>query len=156
MICNRCNEEKELKDFPKELKYCKLCFNKKQRERRKENNNKITLKYEKTKQGFLMRLYRNMLSRITGVQKKKHHLYQNKSLLEKIDFYNWAINNIDFHILFQNWENNNYDRKLTPSVDRIDSDKGYSLDNIEWVTHSENSRRGAISKKRKYENLAHK
>ena len=155
MICSKCNEEKELSNFSKGLKCCKLCYNKKQREKRKENNNKTTLKYEKTKRGFLMRLYRNMLSRITGVQKKKHYLYQNKSLLEKIDFYNWAINSIDFHILFQNWENNNYNRKLTPSVDRVNSSKGYSLDNIEWVTHSENSRRASISKKRKHENLAY-
>jgi hypothetical protein len=155
MICSKCNEEKELSNFSKGLKCCKLCYNKKQREKRKENNNKTTLKYEKTKRGFLMRLYRNMLSRITGVQKKKHYLYQNKSLLEKVDFYNWAINSIDFHILFQNWENNNYNRKLTPSVDRVNSSKGYSLDNIEWVTHSENSRRASISKKRKHENLAY-
>ena len=58
-----------------------------QRERRKNNGNASTKKYEKTKNGFLMRCYRNMKSRITGVQKQKAHLYVGKSLLEKELFY---------------------------------------------------------------------
>ena len=31
---------------------------------------------------------------------------------------------------------------LAPTVDRIDPERGYSFGNMEWVTHSENSRRG--------------
>ena len=38
--------------------------NEKQRLSRKLNNNLHTKKYEKTKKGFLVRLYRNMLSRV--------------------------------------------------------------------------------------------
>lgn len=113
-----------------------------QRERRKETNNATTKKYEKTKKGKLMRMYRNMKSRIEGIQFKKAHLYKGKDLLDKDDFYRWALSNADFHRLFCEWELSGYDRKLAPSVDRIDSSKGYTLDNMEFVTHSENSRRG--------------
>ena len=117
-----------------------------QREYRKLTNNASTKKYEKTKKGFLMRLYRNMLSRVTGVHREKYHLYKGKGILHRQDFYQWALASGKFHALFNEWEISNYDRKLTPSVDRIDSSCGYTLDNIEWVTHSENSRRGAIKR----------
>ncbi len=116
-----------------------------QKKYRKLTNNKTTKKYEKTKNGFLMRLYRNMQSRVLGIQKKVTHLYKNKSLLERSDFYKWALESEDFEKLFSAWEKSHYDRKLTPTVDRIDSSKGYELDNIRWLTHSENSRLGAIT-----------
>jgi 4-alpha-glucanotransferase len=121
----------------------------KQRERRKLNGNADTKKYEKTKRGFLMRLYRNMQSRVEGVQKLKQHLYKDKSLLDRETFYHWAMYDEAFHGLFRQWEESNYSRKLTPSVDRINSASGYSIENMEWITHSENSRRGAVSRHEK-------
>lgn len=117
-----------------------------QRARRKANGNADVHKYEKTKRGFLMRLYRNMQSRIKGVQTTKAHLYVGLNLLAREHFYCWSMDDPTFHMLFAVWEDSNYDRKLTPSVDRIDSTEGYHIDNMEWVTHSENSRRGAKSK----------
>ena len=113
--------------------------NAKQRERRQKDGNKLTKKYEKTPNGFLMRLYRNMQSRITGVQSAKHHLYEGKTLLSREDFYTWAKNSDEFYLLFDAWELSGYDRKLTPSVDRIKAELGYELTNIRWVTHSYNS-----------------
>ena len=104
------------------------------------------MKYEKTRKGFLMRLYRNMKSRTSGVQKMKYHLYEGKSLLPKEDFYAWAIDHREFNRLFDDYEASGYERRLAPSVDRIDSSRGYSLDNMEWVTMSENSRRGSINR----------
>lgn len=120
-------------------------INARQREYRNRTKNLSTIKYEKTVNGFLVRLYRNMKSRISGVQKLKHHLYKNKELLNKDDFYAWAKSSPDFNLLFNNWTDSHYDRKLTPSVDRVDSSVGYLLSNMVWVTHSENSRRGSIS-----------
>lgn len=120
--------------------------NKKQRDLRKANGNAYSRAYEKTKNGFLMRMYRNMQSRIEGIQKAKHHLYEGKELLPRGKFYGWAKCNETFDRLFNDWEKSGYDRKLTPSVDRIDSSKGYILSNMEWVTHSENSRRGSLNK----------
>jgi hypothetical protein len=116
-----------------------------QRHYRAMNGNATTKKYEKTVNGFLMRLYRNMQSRISGVQKQKFHLYEGKELLTRNDFYGWAKKQKAFFKLFEQWEKSGYERKLAPSIDRIDSTKGYSIDNMEWVTHSENSRRGAKS-----------
>lgn len=120
--------------------------NEKQKEYRKNNNNLCTKKYEKTVNGFLMRMYRNMKSRVVGVQKNKYHLYKGKEILDKNIFYEFAKSNHDFIKLFLNWEHSKYERRLTPSVDRIDPIKGYTLDNIQFITHSENSRRGALNK----------
>lgn len=92
-----------------------------------------------------MRLYRNMESRVSGIQKLKYHLYAGKSLLSREDFYKWAIADESFNSLFKRYEESGYVRKIAPSVDRIDSSKGYELSNMEFITHSENSRRGSLS-----------
>lgn len=153
--CIICGVEQDISEFGRQketrdghVNQCRTCLNERQRTRRKKNGNAITHKYEKTKKGFLMREYRNMQSRVTGVQKKKSHLYLGKELLPRSDFYEWALKQPSFWNLFKVWEHFNYDRKWTPTVDRIDSDRGYVLDNVEWVTHSENSRRGSLSPKR--------
>jgi len=124
-----------------------------QRDRRNEyrrsyrrlNGYAATRKYERTKSGFLMRAYRNMQSRVQGVQWKKAHLYEGLPLLPRADFYAWAEASADFHRLWEEWVAAGHDRRLTPSVDRVDSEKGYAIDNMRWLTHSENSRQGAFN-----------
>jgi len=123
-------------------------INKLQRERRASNNNSDTRKYEKTHKGFAMRLYRNMQSRVDGVQWRKKHLYENLTILPREQFYEWILSNETFLKLFEDYKASGYQRKLAPSVDRLDSLKGYELDNMEIVTMSENSRRGAVSSMR--------
>ena len=118
----------------------------KERRHRKQNNNQCTKKYEKTFNGFIMRMYRNMKSRISGVQQKKCHLYEGKFLLAKEKFYSICSSDPRFLCLFHTWKNSDYDRKLTPSVNRINSKIGYTESNIEFVTHSENSRLGGINR----------
>lgn len=117
-----------------------------QRAYRERTKNSCTNKYEKTVNGFLMRKYRNMQSRVSGVQKLKSHLYKDLYLLPRNEFYAWANWNKEFWNLYNKWVESNYNRKLCPTVDRIDSNKGYLLENMRWVTHSENSRLGAMNK----------
>jgi len=128
---------------------CREEQNKKQREKRAENGNYHTKKYEKTHKGFLVRTYRNMLSRVTGVTKNKNHLYLGLEILDKETFYEWSLNNVYFDLLFYDWVKSDYKRTLTPSIDRIDSKKGYTIDNVRWITFSENCRNGANSRFRK-------
>lgn len=94
-VCVTCNEEQPIDEFRLQpqtkdgrANQCRLCRNKHQREKRKREGNIITRRYEKTPKGFLMRGYRNMQSRVTGVQKKKAHLYLGKELLPRDEFYN--------------------------------------------------------------------
>jgi len=123
--------------------------NRKQREKRALNENYHTKKYEKTKKGFLVRTYRNMLSRVSGVTKNKNHLYLGLEILNKESFYEWSLNNDSFNHLFDVWKSLEYKRTLTPSIDRIDSKKGYILENIQWITFSENCKKGNESRFKK-------
>ncbi len=155
-VCKKCLIEKPVSEFKnhpetrdKLTGSCKSCISAMQREHRSKNKNWDCKKYEKTKNGFLMRLYRNMKSRISGVQKKKFHLYEGKSILGKEQFYELALASVEFNRLFEQYLESGYDRKLAPSVDRKDSSLGYEVDNIEFVTHSENSRRGSVAKGKK-------
>lgn len=120
----------------------------KQRIYRSRTDNRSTKKYEKTHKGFLMRLYRNMESRVNGIQWTKSHLYVGKNLLSRQEFYDWAFNSDEFFHLFMDYTDSGFDRKFAPSVDRKDSSKGYIIENMEWVTMSENSRRGALNKRK--------
>lgn len=117
-----------------------------QKNRRSLNNNQDTKKYEKTLNGYLMRMYRNMKSRVEGVQHKKAHLYLGKELMNKELFYEFAKCSPMFLTLFYQYEKQEYSQKLAPTPDRIDSSKGYTIDNIQWVTHSVNSSRGSNAK----------
>lgn len=144
--CSTCNKHKELEDFHKKssnidgLDYdCKDCANKKIRDRRSDKNNLDTKVYERTKKGKLVRTYRNMLSRVKGILKKKAHLYEGLEILDKESFYEWSLNNNDFNKLFNDWVESDYDLKLSPSIDRKDHLIGYTLSNIRWVTFSFNS-----------------
>lgn len=149
-VCNSCGNFCEFKYLFKksDCKYgyapfCLSCKLIKQQEYRKVDDNFCTKKYEKTINGYLMRTYRNMKSRVTGVQHKKAHLYLGLDILDKESFYAWSLGNEDFHKLFNEYKLREYEMKYAPSIDRKDTTKGYILDNIRWITHSLNSKLGA-------------
>ena len=126
---------------------------KKQRERRKLNGDANTKKYEKTINGLLMRRYRNMETRVLGLGQKKRHLYMGKELMPREVFYEWSLKSPEFNSLYLKWKEGGFDRKISPSVDRIDSAKGYTLDNVRWITFSENCSLGTKAQtgiKKKY------
>ena len=144
--CSTCNLQKSAEDFHKKssildgLEYdCKNCANRKIRDRRKLENNSTTKKYEKTLKGKLVRTYRNMLSRVKGILKNKRHLYEGLEILDKELFYEWSLNNKEYLNLFNVWVESGYSVKFSPSIDRKDHTKGYSIDNIRWVTFEFNS-----------------
>ena len=123
--------------------------NERQRLQRQASGNAYTKRYEKTVNGFLMRAHRNMRSRAFGIQAKKANLYSHiVDVVDRPNFYAWAKSDPSFSELWSQWVASGHDRKLTPSVDRIDSNGDYVLENMQWVTHSENSRRGGASKRR--------
>jgi hypothetical protein len=127
----------------------RLAKNARQREYRRLNCDSHTKKYERTKKGKLMRTYRNMQSRTLGIVKDKAHLYLGMDVLPREDFYNWSLADREFNRLFEVWVKAGYNKKLSPSIDRKDTSKGYTKDNMRWLTHSENSRLGSINRKKK-------
>lgn len=54
----------------------------------------------------------------------------------------WGMESLTYHTLFEQWEASGYLKHLSPSVDRLDDYKTYSLDNIQIVTWQENNDKG--------------
>lgn len=133
---------------------CLKCKAEKQRKLRALNGDVHTKVYEKSLLGYPMRTYRNMLSRVTGVQKKVAHLYQGLEILTKEEFKEWVNGDgrLDYETLHEAWVKSGYEHRLAPSIDRINPDVGYVIGNIRWITQSENSRLGGISSRRKAKN----
>lgn len=96
--------------------------------------------YEKTPSGYLMRSYRNMKSRVEGVQKRKAHLYDGLYILPKEEFKIYEKDNT-FLKLLEEYKKSGWKIGKAPSVDRIYPWFGYHKDNIQWITHQENSSR---------------
>lgn len=118
-------------------------------EERAEAERRWRLKYKRTIPGFLNRVYGRMKGRVSGQPSNKNHLYKDKPLMSKEDFLQWASESPEFHSLFEKYKQEGFKRTLAPSVDRVDSDGGYTMGNVRWLTSSENSRLGSISPKRK-------
>lgn len=146
-ICSDCHQNLPLTRFFKRRNgyfgRCKTCTATKVREARHRNGNVWTKKYERTKNGFLMRKYHHMKGRVEGHDYYLcSYLWAGKEILPREEFYVWAMSNETFHRLFDAWEKSGYEKKLCPSVDRIDGSKGYIMGNMEFVTFSENCKRG--------------
>lgn len=89
--------------------------------------------------GFLANAYHGMNQRVQGRKTGSPHLYLGKPIMPREVFYEWAKNHPDFLKLFKRWVASDNNRKLVPSINRINSSKGYTLDNVEWMTFSQNA-----------------
>jgi hypothetical protein len=63
--------------------------------------------------------------------------------LSRGEFYEWFDKHISEYMeLFKVWEINNFAKKYTPSVDRIDNKVGYIASNLQWLSVSDNTKKG--------------
>lgn len=109
---------------------------------------KTTLARRTQPEAFLRDKYHKMKRRSRG-DCNRPHLYRGIEVLPFEDFKNWSLTDEKFQRLWFNWHLCKFDIRANPSVDRKESDRGYTLDNIQWVTNSENCTSGATSEKRK-------
>lgn len=88
-------------------------------------------KFNRSKDGVVSSIYRGQK---TSSKKRGMHapLYAKKELRE------WLFSQKEFHELFSEWQANDFDSKLKPSVDRLDDYQGYKFSNIRLVTWDEN------------------
>lgn len=88
-------------------------------------------KYGKTKKGLISKLYNTQLDS----SRRRNHTYP----LYTLDEFKMWINSLpSFHSLYENWKDNNYVKRLRPSVDRLDDNYGYSFSNIRLTTWEDN------------------
>lgn len=96
---------------------------------------------------FIGALYSNMNQRVKGKHTRSPHLYKGRSILPREVFKIWARNHVVFLQLYKQWKSCGYDISLTPSVNRINPNSGYTLDNMEWVTFSQNCSMAGATRK---------
>lgn len=97
--------------------------------------------YVKTPKGHVVVKYASIRQRCLGIDRKNPHIYEGLPFLGKKEFYDWALNHPEFLRLYEAYKKSGYRRRLAPSLDRIDSTKGYTLGNMQWVPNYENAAR---------------
>lgn len=99
-----------------------------------------TLKARKKIPGLIKETYRLMVRRVNGESTRCPEIYKGLPICTKEEFFNWANNNNKLQDIHKEWVDSDYNYYLKPSINRIESDKGYTLDNIEFITLIENLR----------------
>lgn len=91
-------------------------------------------KYRQTKRGLISQIYNHQK------QNSKRRGYNNPNYT-KNQLMEWIICQPLFFELFETWEQCNYHKELTPSVDRKDDYKSYTIDNIQLMTWGQNRKK---------------
>lgn len=145
--CIKCGKIKPLADFyphPQmkdgHLNKCKECV--KEYVRNRDARESDLKRYRNNIQRYLDSRYSSLKTRCNG---KGHASYNGRKLLTKDEWNEWTKQQMPrFMELYKAWRNKGFKRKFAPSVDRIDNNKGYEIDNMQWITQSENSKKAMI------------
>ena len=99
---------------------------------------------QRTKEGHIIQLYSSQrkASRLKNYDMPN---YTSKELIT------WCLNQPVYHKLYDNWVKSGFDKKLSPSCDRLDDYKPYSFDNLQIVTWEQNLK-NEWSRRKKGEN----
>ncbi|KKL06398.1 hypothetical protein LCGC14_2596430 [marine sediment metagenome] len=143
--CSKCKEVKPFSEFNKNrnnkdglrfcCKECKMIIDKKYRQTHKKELRQYALQYQKqyfkTIQGHLCRVWHNMLNRCNNPKRSDYKYYGGQGIKVKFntftDFSSYVVNVLKSD-----------PRGLT--IDRIDNNGDYEVDNIRFVTRAENNR----------------
>lgn len=132
-ICKSCKEEKSIEEFYSHqkmtdgrLNICKECVKSRVRNHYKENGDQSALK----EKGVVRVIYKSQ---------KRHQRLRGHGLMPytKSELEDWLYKN-GFKRLYDLWISNGMKSADKPSVDRIDSNLGYSLENIQLGTWQQN------------------
>lgn len=92
---------------------------------------------KKTKRNLIFRIYNHQKD---SCKKRK----MPNPTYSRDDLYDYMMASQKFHILFDTWQSSNYDKNLTPSIDRLDDKISYRMDNIRICTWEENYRKSHL------------
>lgn len=145
--CFICHKKKELSEFythPQmgdgHLNKCKECCKAyaHSRDTREYDRNRHRYKPHR----YLSHRYAMIKERCEG-RNRDCMRYKGKPYCTQEEWWQWCEKTYSTFIsLYHNWQDQGFQKKYAPSVDRIDNDGGYTPDNMQWLTHSENSRKG--------------
>jgi hypothetical protein len=84
--------------------------------------------------------YAHMKARHEGRSTNYSHC-QGKGLMSQEEFFDWCkdfVNLQEFLTLYFDWASADFPLYSSPSIDRIDPNKGYVAGNIQWMSFSDN------------------
>ncbi len=122
VICSVCNKEKLNFGFNK----CSACLRNWKR---------------KNKPSFYLGTCYSEISRRTKTFLKTHPNYYGLEKCTREEFISKFKNDRNFLKQWNIWKENDFKRGFAPSIDRIDSNKGYTLDNLQFLSNIENARK---------------
>ena len=140
--CFVCHKEKKLVDFyahPRttdgHLGKCKECC--KQYQRGRDTRAYDSYRYRNSIKRYLSAKYLGMKSRCSG---NGHASYHGRELMDKDQWTRWCEESYPTFIsLYANWRESGFQKRLAPSVDRVDNSKGYVVGNLQWLSQSANT-----------------
>lgn len=94
-------------------------------------------RYKKDLLVFIRRMYSYMKARTKG-HCLASSLYSGMEICDRKEFVLFAFSNWELKYLFHQWIMNDYSKRLLPTPDRIDESKGYLIDNIQFLSFSDN------------------
>lgn len=147
--CFRCNCTKPIDQFysHKGMKdghigKCKQCAITDSRNNPNSNDNDLR-RYRHSPKRIMYNRWYSIKRRCTPGTSTYRTSYEGRLKITKEEWDKFCKENIDsFMSIYNNWVSNNFSRKFSPSIDRIDNNKGYELCNLQWITQSENSIKG--------------
>src|SRR3974390_1975749 len=106
--------------------------------------------YRRTLRGFLDQKYTAMSRRIRGKDKNCVSTVKGLSIIPRQLFLSWAYQQPELEILFKQYKKANWNFKLCPTIDRINTTKGYEFGNMRFITQSENAKGAALNRPKTY------
>lgn len=95
-------------------------------------------RYRTNPKRYLDHKYRGIVERCTG--KHGHKSYVGREFPTKEEWDEWVNKTYTiFYKLYRAWQKSGWRRSDAPSVDRIDNEKGYTPDNMQWLTNKVNT-----------------
>ena len=129
-LCIQCDAYKNISDFlnltKNTIRPCTVC---------KDCIKRNSLAYNRTPKGRVLRMYTSQ----KHSSKQRGH---NPPSYTKSELFIYVTTHPDFTLIFKEWEDSGYDKYSSPSIDRLDDFKGYSMDNIRLVPYKDNFDKG--------------
>ena len=146
--CKECKEIKEDDCFYGVQGECKECTKIRIKKYRRENVGKDREYDQNRHRNNIDRIFRHryagMKTRINGNNSHRSSV-EGKAILSQSEFLEWCYKKENITVflkLYEDWKKSGYSNKVAPSIDRIDNDKGYTIENLQWMTLSNNTKKG--------------